>query len=155
MKQLSALPNIIIDIHVLLSSILLIPPNTAGDTIVWYDGLWFVRKLKSLSSDILWNSQPWANSNHGYDVLCCEVPLQGLLSKNSFKRTPPQDAYTICSNQFTDLPDFIILLVCSYSGKCPVSANLNAMLLHHYNLFQIIICIWIFCTPLNVISRPT
>ncbi len=29
------------------------------------------------------------------------------------------------------------------------------MLLHHPNLFQILICIWIFCTPLYLISRPT
>ncbi len=55
----------------------------------------------------------------------------------------------------TDLPHFIILLVFFYSWKCPVSANLNGMLHHHHNLFQILICIWIFCTPLNLISRPT
>ncbi len=62
---------------------------------------------------------------------------------------------TFLSMDLAALPHFIILLVCSYSWKYPVSANLNAMLLHHYNLFQIFICIWIFCTPLNLISRPT
>ncbi len=55
----------------------------------------------------------------------------------------------------SDLSHFFISLVCSYSWKYPVTANLNAMLLHHHNLFQILICIWIFCTPLNLISRPT
>ncbi len=55
----------------------------------------------------------------------------------------------------SDLPHFNILLVCSYSWKCPVPSNLNAMLHHHHNLFQIPICIWIVCTPLNLISRPT
>ena len=49
----------------------------------------------------------------------------------------------------TDLPHFIILLVFSYSWKCPVSANLSAMLHHHHNLFPIFICIWVVWEVFN------
>ena len=66
-----------------------------------------------------------------------------------------QESILIMLSPTPDLPHFMILLVWSYSWKCPVSANLIVMLLHHYNLFQILICIWIFCTPLNLIPGPT